>query len=194
MGQTLPIYFKGLHRKFLEKIYKKPCKIFRKFKPFSGDAASRTCRLSILNFFLEQDMTIKTLSFLSFISQSPQPSGKMHALAPPFNPPLQFYVMLNMGGSVSGLMPKSLQKGVCWSEAPLCCTKGLYMAKPCSPVLIASSTLKHKERFQWSPVHICMLTALGKHGISSYQPLNFYHSTHSPVVKCMLWLPHLTHH
>ena len=33
-------------------------------------------------------------------------------------------------------MPISLQEGVCWSEAPLHCTKGPYMAKPCSPVLM----------------------------------------------------------
>ena len=116
----------------------------------------------------------------------------MHALAPTPNPSLHVHVLPDMkcdGGSVSGLMPISLQEGVCWSEAPLRCTKGPYMAKPCSPVLITSSTLQPKERFQWSPVRLCMLTALGKRGISSYQPLNFYHSTHSLVVKCMLWFP-----
>ena len=65
----------------------------------------------------------------------------MHALAPTFNPSLQDHVMSDMncdGGSVSGLMPISLQEGICWSEAPLRCTKGPYMAKPCSPVLIAN--------------------------------------------------------
>ena len=130
-------------------------------------------------------------------SQYPWPSGKMHALTPIPNTSSQVHVLPDMkcdGGSVSRLMPFSLQEGVCWSEAPLCCTKGPYMAKPCSPVLITSSTLQPKERFQWSPVRLCMMTALGKRGISSYQPLNFYHSTHSLVVKCMLWLPHLTHH
>ena len=65
----------------------------------------------------------------------------MHALAPTFNPSLQVHVLPDMkcdGGSVSRLTPISLQEGVCWSEAPLHCTKGPYMAKPCSPVLIAN--------------------------------------------------------
>ena len=45
----------------------------------------------------------------------------MHALALTFNLSLQVYVMSDMncdGGLVSGLMPISLQEGVCWSEGP----------------------------------------------------------------------------
>ena len=89
----------------------------------------------------------------------------MYALAPTPNPSLQVHVLPDMkcdGGSVSGLMPISLQEVICWSEALLQCTKGPYMVKPCSPVPITSSTLQPKERFQWSPVHLYMLTALVK--------------------------------
>ena len=83
----------------------------------------------------------------------------MHALAPTFNPSLQVNVMPDMkcdGSSESGLMPISLQEGICWSEALLCCTKGPYMAKSCSPVLIAP---KSSEPFKV----IWALTAPGPH-------------------------------
>ena len=74
----------------------------------------------------------------------------MHALAPTFNPSLQVHVLPDVkcdGGSVSGLMPISLQEGVCWSEAPLRCTKGPYMAKPCSPVLMLVQLSNQKRGF-----------------------------------------------
>ena len=65
----------------------------------------------------------------------------------------------------------------------------------CIPVLLLVQLSNQKERFQCCLVHLCKMIPMGrKHGISSYQPLKFYQITHSLVVKCMLWLRHLTHH
>ena len=46
------------------------------------------------------------------------------------------FLLFQLTGPSNMMKEKILQEGVCWSEAPLRCTKGPYMAKPCSPVLM----------------------------------------------------------